>query len=240
MRFLLGFAALFLASLFCRDAHAITSVYCAKPQNAPFKCYSARGTSEPDADFSASIECKNFAQIECWRRGTYTDVCYALASTYAGHWKDAQGPDSASTSNAALNYCNRENPEGCRLVISLCDKTSLAPATAPQPPAPSISDTTNNEDHSFDFLSKPEFYHQLFLARLIHDVEIGIQIGLGLLIVAIVLFKRDSIINHVIHGNLPKKLPVYGEDIQALFKLTQRINWYGRVIFGIVINLSMA
>ncbi len=38
---------------------------------------------------------------------------------------------------------------------------------------------------------------------------------------------------------MPLKLPVYGEDIQALFKRTQRVNWYGRVVFGIVANLAM-
>ena len=50
---------------------------------------------------------------------------------------------------------------------------------------------------------------------------------------------RAPVINFVIHGNLRYKLPVYGEDIQCLFKRTQRVNWYGRVIFGIVANLSM-
>jgi hypothetical protein len=45
--------------------------------------------------------------------------------------------------------------------------------------------------------------------------------------------------NFIIHGRLPYKLAVYGTDIQCLFKRTQRVNWYGRVIFGITTNLSM-
>lgn len=33
---------------------------------------------------------------------------------------------------------------------------------------------------------------------------------------------------------------MYGEDIQCLFKRKQRVNWYGRVIFGLVANFSMS
>ena len=32
---------------------------------------------------------------------------------------------------------------------------------------------------------------------------------------------------------------MYGEDIQCLFKRTQRVNWYGRTIFGIAADLAM-
>ena len=67
----------------------------------------------------------------------------------------------------------------------------------------------------------------------------GILFGLGIIIALLIYAKRASLANFIIHGNLPQKLPVYGEDIQCLFKRTQRINWYGRVIFGLVANLSM-
>ena len=40
-------------------------------------------------------------------------------------------------------------------------------------------------------------------------------------------------------GRLPESLPVYGDDIRCVFKRTQRVNWYGRVIFGIVSNFVM-
>jgi hypothetical protein len=49
---------------------------------------------------------------------------------------------------------------------------------------------------------------------------------------------RERIINFVIHGNLPYKLPVYADDIEVLFTRSQRVNWYGRVVFGIVARLS--
>ena len=68
----------------------------------------------------------------------------------------------------------------------------------------------------------------------------GLFISSVLFIIALLLLtQRRWIANRIIHGNLPYKLPVYGEDIQCLFKRTQRLNWYGRVLFGIVVNLSM-
>jgi len=70
-------------------------------------------------------------------------------------------------------------------------------------------------------------------------VGTGISFGLGIIIALLIYAARGPIINFVIHGNLPYKLPVYGEDIQCLFKRTQRVNWYGRVVFGIVVNLAM-
>lgn len=67
----------------------------------------------------------------------------------------------------------------------------------------------------------------------------GISFSIGLIISLFAYAKRASFVNFFIHGNLPLSLPVYGQDIQCLFKLTQRVNWYGRVIFGIVANLAM-
>lgn len=67
----------------------------------------------------------------------------------------------------------------------------------------------------------------------------GISFGIGVIIVLALFAFRGRVFNFVIHGNLPLKLPVYGEDIQVIFKLTQRVNWYGRVVFGIAVNLAM-
>ena len=60
-----------------------------------------------------------------------------------------------------------------------------------------------------------------------------------MLLVLLLYGFRSPIANVVIHGNLPYKLDVYGDDIRCVFKRTQRVNWYGRVIFGIVANLPM-
>jgi hypothetical protein len=61
-----------------------------------------------------------------------------------------------------------------------------------------------------------------------------------LLLAVLAIAFRSPLLNLIIHGNLPYKLPVYGEDIQVIFKRTQRTNWYGRVIFGIAVKFAMA
>jgi len=71
------------------------------------------------------------------------------------------------------------------------------------------------------------------------ELRAGISFGIGVIIVLLVFAKRAALANLLVHGGLPYKLPVYGEDIQCLFRRTQRLNWYGRVLFGIVVNLSM-
>ncbi len=86
---------------------------------------------------------------------------------------------------------------------------------------------------------------QVFRGRLLALIEAtdyvtkGLFFGVGVVLVILVYAMRGNIINFLIHDNLPLELPVYGEDIQCLFKRTQRINWYGRVVFGIVVNLAM-
>jgi hypothetical protein len=67
----------------------------------------------------------------------------------------------------------------------------------------------------------------------------GISFGIGLLFVLLIYANRSLIANFVIHGNLPYKLDVYGDDVRCVFKRTQRVNWYGRVIFGVGANLPM-
>ena len=64
-------------------------------------------------------------------------------------------------------------------------------------------------------------------------------LGIALLIAAVLIAGRSYVLNYVIHGNLPYELPVYGEDIQVLFQRTQRLNWYGRVVFGVIARLAM-
>jgi hypothetical protein len=61
----------------------------------------------------------------------------------------------------------------------------------------------------------------------------------GIILVLVLFASRAYIINFVVHGNMPQKIPVYAEDVQVLFKRTQRLNWYGRVVFGIIARLSM-
>jgi hypothetical protein len=86
---------------------------------------------------------------------------------------------------------------------------------------------------TFGHLSLPSFVSG------IGELASGVFFGIGVLIVLFLYAFRATLINFFIHGNLPYKLPLYGDDIQCLFKRSQRVNWYGRVIFGLVANLSM-
>jgi hypothetical protein len=68
----------------------------------------------------------------------------------------------------------------------------------------------------------------------------GLLFGLGVIIALLIYARRATIINLLIHHRLPYTLPVYPENITVLFKRTQRANWYGRTIFGIVTKLTVS
>jgi hypothetical protein len=149
----------------------------------------------------------------------------------------------------ALTRCissSREERRGsdCKRVALACDGNGIplissapAPAVAAvAKPAPIAIETTSSQPSpSFHTIAQYQFSDLLDLTA----VRSGISFGIGIIIALLAFAKRAAIINFLIHGNLPPKLPVYGEDIQCLFKRTQRINWYGRVVFGIVVNLAM-
>jgi hypothetical protein len=96
-------------------------------------------------------------------------------------------------------------------------------------PAPS-HDSSNNP---YEFLSSPDYWRAVYLEELFDAVFNRFVIAIGLALV-VLLFA-----NLIMHRRLPRALPVYGEDIQCLFKRTQRLNWRRRVVFGIVANLTM-
>jgi len=147
----------------------------------------------------------------------------------------AMGATEMQALGQAGTMC-RDPGGSCIVLLTACDATPTKSATA-QLNAQIATPETG--EHDFDFLSNPDFYRALFIAKVLEDIRTGIAIGIGILLVILLYAKRASIANFVIHGNLPYKLPVYGEDIQCLFKRTQRVNWYGRVVFGIVVNLAM-
>jgi hypothetical protein len=95
-----------------------------------------------------------------------------------------------------------------------------------------------------DGTADPLLVKPIFAARSWEDIKsISLLAALYVLITLLALgalYKyRAAIANLTVHRNLPRELEVYGESIQVLFKRTQRVNWYGRVVFGIVANLSM-
>jgi hypothetical protein len=119
------------------------------------------------------------------------------------------------------------------------DVPRVASPSPQQPQKAATPPPSDNQPNPFDFLSDPRFYRALLVAKLLNSVQTGLGIGLGILIVILAYAKRAAIINFIIHGNLPHKLAAYADDVEVLFKRSQRVNWYGRVVFGITARLGL-
>jgi hypothetical protein len=130
--------------------------------------------------------------------------------------------------NQASRYLYAVNTHIVQLPTPTTAATTPLPTQTIQQRPPTIAQPTQTT-------SSPSLLSLFDLGRL----GSGISFGIGIIIALLVFAKRASIANVVIHGNLPYTLLVCGQDIQCIFKRTQRINWYGRVVFGLVANLSM-
>ncbi len=129
--------------------------------------------------------------------------------------------------------CLSSDPtRACHLAIAICDGQADPTRT---PEAFALFDSSPSRN----FLDSISSIAPSTLIKF-DAISTGVSFGIGLIIVLLIYAKRAAITNFIIHGRLPYKLAVYGEDIQCLFKRTQRVNWYGRTVFGIVANLSMS
>lgn len=137
-----------------------------------------------------------------------------------------------------------ETPGQTIIAYSFPTVTPLPPPASSPPPPPPAAPVTHPIIVERSPLSPPSSFPNDFHVPTLWEIfnmdkiESGIAFGIGVVIVLLIFAKRTAIVNFIVHDRLPYKLPVYGEDIQCLFKRTQRVNWYGRVIFGIVANLS--
>ena len=220
------------------SAAMYVSVACGRTANDPIVCVLAEGKVAKDEQIppitaEALRKCQQAGILDCRFYSGYSGSCHGIAATPDGRVNEVFGPSIEDARIGAFNACNARYQTTCHGVIAFCasaaNSTGPIAASAPQ----------EDGDHEFDFLSDPKFYRALFIAKVVEDIRTGIGIGLGILVVILLFAKRTAVINFVVHGRLPYKLPVYGEDIQCLIKRTQRVNWYGRVIFGAVANLSM-
>jgi hypothetical protein len=191
-------------------AFSYTAVWCLYDVHALFLCYSSSAATGDDADRAASEQCEHSRLGTCERAvAPFAHQCLAV-----GHHGNSRTLLYALAPTILQAQANISCPSGdsCNIDYVKCDFDLTSPVLRPQ-----VLDLWD----SLNYLTK------------------GIFIGLGIFIVGAVYATRAPILNFIIHGNLPYKLPVYGEDIQCLFKRTQRVNWYGRVIFGVVANLAM-
>ena len=154
----------------------------------------------------------NQKAFNCLLKAEYEREC--LAASYSLNSADPLSIQRAPNLNLALQSAQQACGDlKCEQMIYHCDS-----------PSPYIF---------------PSELQLLFPSLEFPAIRTGISFGLGLILVLLIYARRASLLNFIVHGSLPYKLPVYGEDIQCLFKRTQRVNWYGRVVFGVVANLSM-
>jgi hypothetical protein len=226
-----------------QNAYAISSIYCGSNISGFPICVSvSHQASVIDAASNGMAACHHLSLLNCSFAGntiSFSNQCRSVAAALNGsNWFSASAPVGPTAQDEAISDCEKNTQYVvCTAIHTVCD---LADDSAPQQRPLSY---TSQIDPQFDYLSDPDSFkilHWLMMLQSVwNGIGNGIGTGLGILLVGFVFWKREPIINLLIHGNLPYKLPVYGEDIQCLFKRTQRVNWYGRIIFGIATDLAM-
>jgi hypothetical protein len=189
----------------------------------------SQGTDPKGNDSSATTldaihKCQSAGVLDCRFVVGYGGGCNAGAATPDGRYTEVHGGDVTTARSNAFLACNsRYGINNCHIIFGVCDT----------PNAFSLGVASKNH---------PAFQPDSFSPIRWLDTNAftkGLSFGFALIVVLLIFARRQSIANFIIHGRLPYELAAYGESIQVLFKRTQRVNWYGRIVFGIVANLSM-
>ena len=184
------------------------------------------------AEFAALDKCSVTVHAGCTYPAAFSNTCRAAYYTLnASQTFDFRSAATAPEAKAAAEQdcLNRDPTHSCRPALWGCDGTA--------DPHPSPNEVAIYDSASFLNIirdARPSAY----LLNL-GAIGAGISFGIGVIIALLIYAKHSAITNLVIHGNLPSSLPVYAEDVQVLFKRSQRVNWYGRVVFGIIARLGM-
>jgi hypothetical protein len=220
--------------LLCGRAYGFASIYCGKTGDGKVSCYAqTQAQSEQEASELARVACGLGGRADCTWVGSkvFQNTCQSVASPIDhSNWYTSPGNSYDEASSKAIIVCQSQNRR-CETLVTACDFAS--PQNQPKPtqtaqqsqtPEPSVNPT-----------------YQVFtaVAKFLDDIRTGIGLGLGILIVIVAFAKRAAIHNYLVHGNLPFKPVNLANDIEVLFTRTQRVNWYGRVVFGIVARLGM-
>jgi len=218
------------------NPHKYVSVACGRTTTDPIVCALAEASITKDEEIApitaeAMKKCQQAGILDCRFYSGYSGACHGIAATPDGRVSEAFGYDVEQARIGAFRACNtRYQTSDCRGVIAFCANLETASAV---PPSTSTSSPPTTA-------SAPSRSAPTIVVNGISPNAATIILSLASVLGVILLYAgRAPIINFVIHGNLAHKLPVYGEDIQVLFKRTQRVNWYGRVVFGIVARLAM-
>jgi hypothetical protein len=188
--------------------------------------------TDPDATSQAFAACvEQFGAEDC-KSPTFrfANECESAALS-AGRATTFHAGSFSEARRLAQQVCDRpDSVQPCRVALTVCDGTS-----DPHPVRNTLTTSL-----PYDELRKPNTLFQTLSQLLdLGAVGTGISFGLGIILALLIYAKRAAIANAVIHGNLPRTLTVYADDIEVLFKRSQRVNWYGRVVFGITARLGM-
>jgi hypothetical protein len=230
------FLAILLFLSLTTHAYAFGSTACGINQLGKLSCVSSINNATGDiAAHNAIGGCNNAHYQHCTvtdSPSAFQNTCKSIAQPLGStQWASATADTAADASSSAIGLCFNLYKQECRAVLTSCDTESLPLVTPPTAP--------DTPQHSPATSVLMFILSQLSNLLNMGAIGTGVSFGIGVIIALLIYAKRTAIANLIIHDGLPLKLPVYGEDIQCLFKRTQRVNWYGRVIFGIVANLSM-
>jgi len=242
------------------SAHAAGEVLCIS-YGQEVKCFWTYNLA--DAAEAQAVNLRNCTQNyadRCLRHiieTSFSNDCVAVYVNSRNLVSGSEGKTRVETEKRAYDYCLTLGSPNCHRIASACDGLALSsepkpvqhyvepsaePRVVPSQPSPSVQTAQSSSIQPTPAAPTTNSLTRLFEPNNFLDIgaiRTGLSFGIGLIIALLAFAKRAYIANFIIHGNLPYKLPVYGEDIQCLFKRTQRINWYSRVVFGLVINLSM-
>jgi hypothetical protein len=125
---------------------------------------------------------------------------------------------------------------GVRLPARTAEATVQPPPEHPlKPPVPDFSQSSSRLPPATPTRQANGSYTPLFISV---GAETGLAFGIGVIFIMLAYACHAVIINFLIHGSLPRGLPVYADDIEVLFKRSQRVTWYGRVVFGLTARLG--
>lgn len=243
-------------------AHAVAVIYCGMKDNVR-TCFAALHYSQIyTASSQAGGTCTKYGFSDCTVEQVFDHGCVATTVGRYPYKEWLGGPDLEKVTKAATDHCNAtvNDPQLCASTFAVCE-TSDHPTDMPpnspsvlvdsiliaHPPSPqsSQSSTPQVSHPTISAPSPPSYSPSSSLPSSPYGffnfgaIGTGISYGIGVVIVLLIYAARGPILNFVIHGNLPYQLPVYAEDIQLLFKRTQRVNWYGRVVFGLDTKMGM-
>jgi hypothetical protein len=220
-----------VASVFSsKVALAYMSVYCVTDVSTNFDCFASRDPNPNVAKQAAREQCTRHSR-DCTPSqviGTDGGSCVAIAALASIHASYAAASYATIGAARVIAYqtCEDRYHGTCHVMWSACE-SDIAAADTP------ASQSTQNTPSTIPPAPPP------IPPPFIPSVQ---QLGITPITAGaffIFLLLSTAVIVAYVKGRLPKSLPVYGDDIRCVFKRTQRLNWYGRVVFGVVATLVM-